>query len=82
MTPTDWVRDRRYHDNARAAEIIAMALKPRVRVKAQGIPIASVLVKTTDTGKTVIVKKDTAPPHVRQGRRRKANKVTGARAAK
>jgi hypothetical protein len=60
----------------------AMPLKPRVRVKAQGIPIAGVLVKTTDTGKTVIVKKDTAPPHVRAGRRRKAGKVTGARAAK
>lgn len=82
MTPSDWIRSRRHHDNARAAEIIAMALKPRVRVKAQGIPMAGVLVKTTDTGKTVIVKKDSAPPHVRAGRRRKANKVTGARAAK
>ena len=60
----------------------AMPMKPRVRVKAQGIPIAGVLVNTTDTGKTVIVKKDTAPPHVRAGRRRRAGKVTGARAAK
>lgn len=82
MTPSDWIRNRRHHDNARAAEVIAMAMKPRVRVKAQGIPIAGVLVKHTDTGKTVIIKKDTAPPHVRAGRRRKANKVTGARAAK
>ena len=60
----------------------AMPMKPRVRVKAQGIPIAGVIVKTTDTGKKVIVKKDTAPPHVRAGRRRKAGKITGARAAK
>lgn len=59
-----------------------MPLKPKIRVKAKGIPIAGVLVKTTETGKQVIVKKDTAPPHVRAGRRRKAGKVTGARAAK
>lgn len=59
-----------------------MPLKPKIRVKAQGIPIAGVLVKQTDTGKTVIVKKDSAPPHVRAGRRRKANRVTGVRAAK
>jgi hypothetical protein len=57
-------------------------VKPKVRVKAQGIPMAGVLVRTDDTGKHRIVKKDTAPPHVRAGRRRKANKVTGARAAK
>ena len=57
-------------------------VKPKVRVNAQGIPIAGVLVKTTDTGKTVIVKKDTAPPHVRAGRRRKRDKITGAGAAK
>lgn len=60
----------------------AMPLKPRVRVKAQGIPIAGVLVRTDDTGKTRIVKKDTAPPHVRAGRRRKRDKITGARAVK
>jgi hypothetical protein len=60
----------------------AMPMKPRVRVKAQGIPMAGVIVKTDDTGKTRITVKDTAPPHVRAGRRRKANKVTGARAAK
>ena len=29
-----------------------------------------------------LVKSDTAPPHVRAGRRRKAGQVTGARAAK
>ena len=29
-----------------------------------------------------ILKKDSAPPHIRAGRRRKANKVTGVRAAK
>lgn len=59
-----------------------MPLKPKIRVKAQGIPMAGVIVKTTETGKQVVVKKDTAPPHVRAGRRRKAGKVTGARAAK
>lgn len=69
-------------EKALAAKVDAMALKPRVRVKAQGIPMAGVFAKTDDTGKTRIVKKDTAPPHVRAGRRRKANKVTGARAAK
>ena len=74
--------ERAQQDQIRQREVLAMALKPRVRVRAQGVPIAGVIVKTTDTGKTVIVKKDMAPPHVRQGRRRKANKVTGARAAK
>lgn len=69
-------------EKALAAKVDTMALKPRVRVKALGIPMAGVLVKTTDTGKTVIVKKDTAPPHVRAGRRRKSGKVTGVRAAK
>ena len=39
-------------------------------------------VKIDDTGKARITKKDTAPPHVRAGRRRKAGKITGARAAK
>ena len=38
--------------------------------------------KTDANGKTRFVKADTAPPHVRAGRRRKVNKVTGARAAK
>jgi hypothetical protein len=39
MTPTDWIRDRRHHDNARAAEIIedAMAKKPTKAL--HGIPI-------------------------------------------
>jgi len=69
-------------DKALAAKIDAMPLKPRVRVKTNGIRVANVIAKTTATGKTVIVKKDTAPPHVRAGRRRKANKVTGVRAAK
>lgn len=55
----------------------AMPLKPRVKVKAHGIPLESNF--TEHDGK--IVKKDTAPPHVRQGRRRKANKVTGAKPA-
>lgn len=82
MNPTEWGTARAKHDAERQQEIIAVALKPRVRVKAQGIPIAGVMVRTDDTGKTRIVKKDTASPHVRAGRRRKANKVTGARAAK
>jgi hypothetical protein len=84
MTPSDWIRSRRHHDNARAAEIIAMALKPGTHT---GIPLTSTGHKTKLAhgrmvdGKLVI---DTppAPPHVRAGRRRKANKVTGARAAK
>ena len=57
-----------------------MPKKPTPTLK--GIPIAGVIAKKDDTGKTRITKKDTAPPHVRQSRRRKANKVTGARAAK
>lgn len=60
----------------------AMPLKPRVKVKAKGIPIAGVIAKTDDTGKTRITKKDSAPPHVRASRRRRAGKVTGVRAAK
>lgn len=44
------------------------------------IGIAVKGIRKTAEGK--IVKKDTAPPHVRQARRRKAGKVTGARAAK
>ena len=59
-----------------------LPIEARVKVKATGIPMAGVIVKTDDTGKTRITVKDTAPPHVRQGRRRKANKVTGVRAAK
>lgn len=39
MTPSDWIRDRRHHDNAIAAEIIAMALKPRTTKGLKGIPI-------------------------------------------
>lgn len=56
----------------------AMPLKPRIKVKAKGIPLAGNF--TERDGK--IIKRDTAPPHVRAGRRRKANKVTGAKAAK
>lgn len=54
MTPFDWIRDRRHHDNARAAEIIAMALKPRVRVKAKGIPIGNFDVISDAMGKMKI----------------------------
>jgi hypothetical protein len=61
-----------------ALEDAAMPLKPRVRIKAPGIPLESNF--TERDGK--IVKRDTAPPHVRQGRRRKANKVTGVKPAK
>lgn len=56
----------------------AMPLKPRVKVKARGIPLEENY--TERDGK--IVKRDTAPPHVRAGRRRKRDKVTGARAVK
>lgn len=38
--------------------------------------------KTDANGKTRFVKADTASPHVRAGRRRKRDKITGARAAK
>lgn len=59
----------------------AMPKKPTKVLR--GIPIGgSFKATTTDTGKPVVVKRDTAPPHVRAGRRRKAGKVTGARAAK
>lgn len=47
-------------------------------MKLKGIAIKGI--RKTKDGK--IVKKDTSPPHVRQGRRRKTGKVTGARAAK
>ena len=74
-----------------------MPLKPRIKVKAPSVPVDVEAVQkqinkrysrnaipignfTEKDGK--IVKKDTAPPHVRAGRRRKANKVTGAKAAK
>lgn len=46
-------------------------------MKLKGIKVPGIRVKD---GK--IAKKDTAPPHVRQARRRKAGKVTGVRAAK
>lgn len=44
-------RDRAHHDQQRQAEIIAMALKPRVRVKAQGIPMAVTTPKPKPTKK-------------------------------
>lgn len=44
------------------------------------IGIAIKGIRKTKDGK--IVKKDTSPPHVRQGRRRKTGNVTGVRAAK
>ena len=50
---------------------------PKQPVKLKGIKVSGVSFKA---GK--ITKKDTAPPHVRAGRRRKAGKVTGVRAAK
>lgn len=67
---------RSIQDQQRQQEVLAMALKPKPTRK--GIPLAGNFAEKD--GK--IVKKDTAPPHVRAGRRRKANKVTGARAAK
>lgn len=63
---------------AQALEDASMPLKPRIKVKARGIPLAGNF--TERDGK--IVKRDTAPPHVRAGRRRKANKVTNAKPAK
>lgn len=65
----------------------AMPLKPRASLKIPPRGRTAYIGEqfkpvTDDTGKTRIVKKDTAPPHVRAGRRRKAGKVTGARAAK
>jgi hypothetical protein len=56
----------------------SMPLKPRIKVKAKGIPLAGNF--TERDGK--IIKRDTAPPHVRQARRRKANKVTNVKPAK
>lgn len=48
-----------------------------IRRGLKGIKVSGVSLKD---GK--VVKKDSAPPHIRAGRRRKANKVTGVRAAK
>lgn len=47
-------------------------------MKLKGIAVKGI--RKTKDGK--IVKKDTAPPHVRQARRRKAGKVTGAKGAR
>ena len=63
---------------AQALEEASMPLKPRIKVKAKGIPLAGNFQEKD--GK--IIKRDTAPPHVRIGRRRKSNKVTGAKPAK
>jgi|CXWL01.1.fsa_nt_gi hypothetical protein len=49
--------------------------KPPIKLK--GIKVPGVTLKD---GK--IKRKDTASPHVRAGRRRKVNKITGVRAAK
>lgn len=57
---------------------IALALEAAAPMKLKGIAVKGI--RKTAEGK--IVKKDTAPPHVRQARRRKAGKVTGVRAAK
>lgn len=62
MTPSDWIRDRRHHDNFRASEIIAMALKPRVRVKAQGIPIGKSFDAIADEMGRMKVKPKRKPP--------------------
>lgn len=50
--------------------------------KLEGIRVKGIDYKPDKDGNLKISKKDTSPPHVRQGRRRKAGKVTGARAAK
>lgn len=55
-----------------------LALEAAAPMKLTGIAVKGI--RKTAEGK--IVKKDTAPPHVRQARRRKAGKVTGVRAAK
>lgn len=47
-------------------------------MKLKGIAIKGI--RKTKDGK--ITKTDTAPPHVRQARRRKAGKVTGAKPAR
>lgn len=57
---------------------IALALEAAAPMKLKGIAIKGI--RKTKDGK--IVKKDTAPPHVRQARRRKAGKVTGAKGAR
>ena len=57
---------------------IALALEAAAPMKLTGIAVKGI--RKTKDGK--IVKKDTAPPHVRQARRRKAGKVTGAKGAR
>lgn len=57
---------------------IALALEAAAPMKLTGIAVKGI--RKTAEGK--IVKKDTAPPHVRQARRRKAGKVTGAKGAR
>jgi len=47
-------RETAMHDQRKAAEIIAMALKPRVRVKAKGIPIGNFDVIADEMGKMVV----------------------------
>lgn len=54
------------------------AAAERKAMKLKGIAVKGI--RKTKDGK--IAKADNAPPHARQARRRKANKVTGARPAK
>lgn len=57
---------------------IALALEKAAPMKLKGIAVKGI--RKTKDGK--ITKTDTAPPHVRQARRRKAGKVTGAKGAR
>lgn len=51
-------------------------------MKQSGYRVKGIDYKPDKNGNLKIVKVDRAPPHARQARRRKAGKVTGARAAK
>lgn len=51
-------------------------------MKQTGYRVKGIDYKPDKDGNLKIVKKDTAPPHVRQARRRKAGKVTGAKGAR
>lgn len=55
-----------------------LALEAAAPMKLKGIAVKGI--RKTKDGK--ITKTDTAPPHVRQARRRKAGKVTGAKGAR
>ena len=60
MTPSDWIRDRRHHDNARAAEIIAMALKPKKVLK--GTPVGKSYDAIADEMGKMKIKPKRKPP--------------------